>query len=102
MKFKKVIKEKPGTKVYLVSHGNIKTFTLLGYHPKYEKYYYLVDDSNVHKAFGIHIPSEEEFWSINYNEAKAEMWRQQKQKIKSINDIYFEGGKSLIFKEDEE
>lgn len=84
-----------GTKVYRVHNANITAFTILGLHPKYpEKYLYLISHYSVTDAHGIYIPSDNYFYTDNYDQAKEIMWNQTIDNLYSTNNIYFKGAKN--------
>lgn len=99
MKLKEFINAKVGTKIYRVSDGSIKSwFTLsnpTGTH--LGSYFYLVNGGKVLDAEGFYLPNHDnDFWTDSYDDAKEEMWKQEIERLKSKNRIFFNNSKNLI------
>jgi hypothetical protein len=89
-----------GTKVYLIYNGVIKSFRTIGFNPKYSNYFYLQSDGSVSDVKTLYTDSSEfknSHWETDYEKSKEVMWKQLKEMMKSINNIYFEDKMDMNF-----
>ena len=88
-----------GTKVYLIRNARIEQYTTLSFSPKKPVYFYLISGLNVTETKCLYLSNDNDLhWEIDYEKAKEVMWEQLVENVKSINDTYFNGQKSLNFK----
>jgi hypothetical protein len=92
-----------GTKVYLIVDAKIIKYRTIGFNPRYSNYFYLQSDGSVSDVQTLYIDSQEfknSHWETDYEKAKEVMWKQLKERVKSINDIYFENKMDINFNND--
>lgn len=96
MNVHEIIKKEVGTKVYHIHRGEMKKWILFGYHPRNDKYYYFISDSNCNNVMCMYLGTDGVGdWVVDYNDAKEIMWSQMVIEMRSINRIYFDGVKEL-------
>lgn len=88
-----------GTKVYKVFDGEIRSYETLAFDSKRPDYFYLISGLNHTDTVGYYLPSAQGEWESDYEKAKELMWEQTIKKVISKNRIYFEGEKSLDFRD---
>jgi len=89
-----------GSMVFLIHEAKIEAWETLGFHPKYNQYFYLCGNGSISKTKTLFTGSSEfqqSVWETDYDKARQIMWEQLKKKIYSINMIYMEGKESLNF-----
>ena len=98
--FSILLETPPSTKVYRVFDGRVYPYFIIGRGDgSLSNYFYLADGCSVGSAHGFYIPNEltqENRWFIKYDDAKEEMMNQAVNKLRMINEIYFNNEKDLI------
>lgn len=84
-----------GTKVFKVSKNGIIPYTTLGLHPTIKTTFYLIDGGTVSLAIGYHLPTNKDFFTDNYEDAKNKYWEISLTEIRLVNETYFEGKKNI-------
>jgi hypothetical protein len=95
MTLREISKLPAGTKVYEIVNGEIRPYTILAFDVKDPNYFYLISGYNHCDAVGHYLPTANGHWEEDYDKAKQAMWFQNVQKLKSKNEIYFEGKKDI-------
>ena len=91
-----VMKLPIGTKVYRVSGGEITQLNTLCKHPRYDIFYFVLN-SDVTDTASTSIRKDNHEYFTDYDSAKECMWKQLQEKMKSINEIYFDNKKSISY-----
>lgn len=92
-----------GTKVFLIKDAEIQAWQTLGFHPKFPQYFYLTGNGSVEKTECLFMSGNVNHsvnnlcWEIDYDKAKEIMWKQLKEKVHVINQVYMGGKKSVNF-----
>lgn len=98
MTIQEVAELEVGTGVYEVDGINIRKLHLLSKHPKGYSYVYFIKDDSVTSTQCYYLKQElKTYFTLDYNDAKEKMWQNLQNKVRSINEIYMDGSKTVSF-----
>lgn len=84
-----------GTKVYWLKNLCIQSYWVIGLHPKSSNTLVLGNTLSVSTVETIHLPHERRDWYLDYEEAAEAMWAANMVNMHTLNQIYFDGAKTI-------
>lgn len=84
-----------GTRVYWIKNLRIQSYWVVGVHPRSNTTLILGSTYSVNTVETVHMPTERRMWYVEYEDAKATMWKGNVEHLQSINRIYFNDSKDL-------